>query len=249
MNNRVRMESTCNIYHCMMRGAGRQLLFEDRNDYQKMMDLIAKYKERYEVNIIAFCLMNNHVHLMIEVNDLAKLSDFMRLIATCYARHYNCKYDHVGHVFQSRFKSVPVMNEKQLLATVRYIHNNPVKAGFASREEYQWSSYKEYLHEAGVARTDFILSLFSDREDFIAFSKMKIEDDDNVVSFKEWSNLEEGLKIIQGEMGYDLKDGLIVKTLKKEYRDSILRKLKKEGLTTKQIELLTGVSKRIVERA
>ena len=114
-------------------------------------------------DIYAYCLMDNHVHLLLheEGTDIARL---MKRINVSFVYYFNKKYKRVGHLFQDRFKSENVDSEDYLLAAVRYIHNNPVKAGIVnSPEKYLWSSYYDYINikKRNDVITDKILNIFS----------------------------------------------------------------------------------------
>lgn len=150
MPRQPRTESSKGYYHVMQRGTGKQTIFESNNDYMFFLKKVEHAKESYNFDLIAYCLMHNHTHLLIRTDTVEELSQIMHSIGTGYARYFNSKYDHVGYVFQDRFLSEPIESERYLLACVRYIHNNPVKAKISTRGDYQWSSYNEYLSGPGI---------------------------------------------------------------------------------------------------
>lgn len=247
MSRRPREESKTGYYHVMQRGAGKQILFEDNMDYQRYLDKLLECKNEIGFSLPAYCLMNNHVHLLIKTNQLRDLSKTMSRIGTSYAAYYNVRYDHVGNVFQGRFLSSPINDEQYLLECVKYIHNNPVKAGFGSIDEYVWSSYSEYIDGGGIADTEEIMTLFSSCKQFEEFHKIesKIEFDDcDVVA----STFDDGLRIIRDYFNNELESAMIVKMLGKKNRDNVIREMKKYGLTNHQIELITGISRDLVRR-
>ncbi|MBQ6388732.1 MAG: transposase [Mogibacterium sp.] len=205
-------------------------------------------KDRYEIKVAAYCLMNNHAHLLIKAESLDTLSRMMRSLGVSYASYYNIKYSHEGHVFQDRFLSMTVCDEKYLCGCLRYIHNNPVSAGICPREEYRWSSYRDYLEDRGIADRDDIIAYFGNLEAFIKFSQS--DDSEDYMDCELPSDkMRMAQKIINEELGHEFNNGFIVKKYAKEDRDKVLRRLRKEGYSIKQIELLTGVSKRIIQRA
>ena len=135
----------------------------------------------------------------------------------------------------------------KLLECVKYIHNNPVKAGFGSIDEYVWSSYSEYIDGGGIADTEEIMTLFSSCKQFEEFHNIesKIEFDDcDVVA----STFDDGLRIIRDYFNNELESAMIVKMLGKKNRDNVIREMKKYGLTNHQIELITGISRDLVRR-
>ncbi|MBQ0018395.1 MAG: transposase [Clostridiales bacterium] len=247
MSRRPREESSTGYYHVMQRGAGKQILFEDETDYQRYMDKLVECKNEIGFSLPAYCLMNNHVHLLIKTNQLRDLSKAMSRIGTSYAAYYNVRYDHVGNVFQGRFLSSPINDEEYLLECVKYIHNNPVKANFGRIDDYAWSSYNEYLGDGAVADTGEIMALFGSRTMFEEFHKKegKIEFDECDVAA---STCEDGLRIVRDYFNNEFESPMIVKMLGKKSRDIVIKEMKKQGLTNHQIELITGISRDLVRR-
>ena len=161
MPRQARKKSKTGIYHIMVRGTNRQTIFEDDEDYEKFIDTIRKVKEKSGFKIYGYCLMGNHVHLLLhEGNESISLS--MQRICSSFVYWYNWKYDRYGHLLQERFKSEVVESESYLITVLRYIHQNPIKAGIIdSIEGYRWSSYREYLEKENIIDTEIILKLFS----------------------------------------------------------------------------------------
>ncbi len=113
-------------------------------------NLLYKYLKKFDVKIIAYCIMNNHAHLLIYVEQVNALSEFMRAVNTTYALYYNKKYKKVGYVFRNRYKTEPIYNEKYLINCIHYIHDNPIKANICKvRQQYKYSSYYEYKLNKG----------------------------------------------------------------------------------------------------
>ena len=145
------------IYHVMLRGINRQRIFEDDEDRDRFLEILKKSREKDGFDLIAWCLMPNHVHLLIKENEV-KLGTIFRRIGASYVYWYNGKYERTGHLFQDRYKSEPVEDDAFFLTVIRYIHRNPVKAGLCERpEEYEYSSLKKYfeedgLHDSGMVR-------------------------------------------------------------------------------------------------
>ncbi|MEN6390483.1 MAG: transposase [Syntrophomonas sp.] len=161
---RVQREySPTGCYHIMMRGNERKSIFLDDNDRQRFLDTVLKKKHEFGLVVYGYCLMDNHIHLIMR-NDRYNISTIMRGIATSYAMFFNIKYNRVGHVFQGRFKSEPVVDDRYLLSVLRYVHNNPVKAGIVEKpEHYAWSSYYSYISPEEIKLGDVrsVLEMFS----------------------------------------------------------------------------------------
>ena len=167
-----RILSETGTYHVMMRGNERRELFLDKEDKQRFIEILFSKKNEIGFSIYAYCLMDNHIHLIIR-EEKEDLSTIIKRINISYAFYFNQKNRRVGHLFQDRFKSEPIENDRYLLAVIRYVHNNPVKAGIVERpEEYAWSSYKQYIapprEQSGMVEVDFVLSMISeDRKEAI----------------------------------------------------------------------------------
>lgn len=159
MCRRSREKVDKGIYHICVRGNNRQDIFQDDNDRQIYLMRLRHYLERYKMHLYAYCLMTNHVHLLIYDNG-EDISKFMQGLSLSYVIYFNRRYQRCGHLFQERFKSVIIKSEEQLVKTSRYIHLNPVKAGIVDEAaQYKWSSYNIYLgqkDELGVVDTRFM---------------------------------------------------------------------------------------------
>lgn len=153
------------LYHVICRGNNREPVLLDPKDKLKYFHLISKYKQTFYFRIFAWCLMDNHAHLLIEVGSVP-LSKIMQGIQQSFTLYYNEKYCRTGHVFEQRYKAMIVDKERYLLALIRYIHNNPVRAGMSGGLDYRFSSHADYLRGRGfLTDIDFPLSLFgSERE-------------------------------------------------------------------------------------
>jgi putative transposase len=124
----ARKKSATNIYHVMIRGINKQNIFVEDADFKKFINILTAYHVRIEYEIYAYCLLDNHVHLLIKEGN-EPLSNTMRRIGTSYVYWYNWQYGRKGHLFQDRYKSEPVENDTYFLTVLRYIHQNPVQAG------------------------------------------------------------------------------------------------------------------------
>ena len=111
----------------MLRGINQQVIFEDNEDYVKFIEVLCKYKAVSGYKVFAYCLMTNHIHILLkEENEPIEL--IIKRVGGSYAYWYNWKYYRKGHLFQDRYRSEPVENDSYFLTVLRYIHQNPVKA-------------------------------------------------------------------------------------------------------------------------
>ena len=147
MPRQARKKSQTGIYHIMLRGINGHQIFVDSEDYEKFLEILKDCKAISEFEIFAYCLMSNHIHLLLkEVKE--PIEQIMKRIATRFVYWYNIKYQRAGHLFQDRFKSEPVENDEYFLTVIRYIHQNPVKAGICKKpQDYNYSSYNEFFRK------------------------------------------------------------------------------------------------------
>ncbi|WP_442596711.1 transposase [Neobacillus sp. D3-1R] len=129
MSRKGRRKSQSGVYHIMLRGINRQTIFEDDEDRQKFLETLKKYKDISQFQLYSYCLMDNHVHLLVREME-ETLSDAIKRVSSSYVYWYNFKYERVGHLFQERFKSENVENTSYFLTVLRYIHQNPVRQGW-----------------------------------------------------------------------------------------------------------------------
>jgi REP element-mobilizing transposase RayT len=131
-------------YHVMARGNNKQAAFLDGADHEFMEHLLTVGLGRFGFSLHAYCLMTNHLHLLLESSQ-GNLGEFMDWLLGRYARRFNWRHKRIGHLFQARYLSRVVAKESYLLEVSRYIHMNPVKAGMVARpEDYRWSSVGAY---------------------------------------------------------------------------------------------------------
>ncbi|MFC1590646.1 transposase [Candidatus Omnitrophota bacterium] len=141
-HTRILIENAC--YHIFCRGNRKEAVFLDDNDYTKYLLFLKKAKKIYFVQIYSYCLMPNHVHLLARFGDINNISKFMRWVNRGYTAFYNAKYEKVGHLWQGRYKSKPIINEQYAVHCAEYIENNPVRSGITTNTaEYSWSSIIE----------------------------------------------------------------------------------------------------------
>lgn len=161
MSRENRIYSELGIYHIMFRGVNKQNIFEEDFDFKVMCDYIKKLKKKFSFEIYAYCLMTNHVHLILKEKNMGDISLIMNNLLTKYAIYFNSKYDRRGHLFENRYKSKAITSNDYLFASVRYIHQNPVKAFIVPKlEDYFWSSYNEYIKNYdGMADKEYLLSI------------------------------------------------------------------------------------------
>jgi REP element-mobilizing transposase RayT len=244
MTRQVRVESATGIYHVILRGINRQNIFENPEDYEKLLRCLFDAKNKDGIKLYGYCLMTNHVHIIVGAGTEPISVSFKR-IGVSYVSWYNRKYYRQGPLFQDRFKSEPIEDDSYLLLALRCIHQNPVKAGMCkSPEEYRWSSFTDYTGSGdGIADIEEVLAMFS--KDPAAQSAL----------FREFNREEEDVKFIDIDDACPSDEALKGRMIKicgvkstGEFRAMnsnekahAIRLMRIDGMPMRQIVGLTGV--------
>ena len=244
----------------MMRGVNHQIIFEHPRDFMRFQELLSQMAHPIDEQqrplppscaIYAYCLMPNHVHILLKEENEG-LSSVVKRISAAYALYYNKKYERVGHLFQDRFKSEPVGDESYFFTLIRYIHQNPVAAGLSEDvASYPWCSWLEYEGKFGIpiCRTSSVLKRMpiTQLRDLVnePLSKtVRILDYDKSNCFASDSEVRECLS-----ERYGLRTPADIQLLGKDRRDEILHYAKEFGASIRQLERLTGIGFSIIRRA
>src|SRR5437762_6552297 len=166
MTRKSRIEIEGGLYHVITRGNNRQQIFNGNDDYQKFLSLLEVQKRRLPFFLYAYCLMTNHVHLLIE-RQTDSIGRIMQRVLTGYSQYYNRRYRKVGHLFQGRHKAILCQSDRYMAELVRYIDLNPVRAKMVrNAERYPHSSQCAYLgiRSDAIVDVDPILRLFHARK-------------------------------------------------------------------------------------
>ena len=133
------------IYHITSRGHNRYRLFHDFKDYKAYKDIIRKYKKEFAFELFHYCLMPNHIHLLLKILKAVDLPHLLQCLNQAYAKQYKRSYSLIGNLFQGRYKSIFIERDSYLLDCGRYIERNPYRAGMVKDpSDYLWSSCKFY---------------------------------------------------------------------------------------------------------
>ena len=163
------------FFHITVKGINGEYIFQeniDKNEYLKLL------KEKINIDILAYCIMDNHAHILIKTENVNEMSKYMKKVNTSYALYYNKKNMREGYVFKSRFFSQQIEDRKHLFSCIVYIHKNPVKANIVrNMENYKFSSYNDYfgINHRNLINNENIFKLFNN-QDII----------DNLKKFKEY---------------------------------------------------------------
>ena len=155
MPRTTRQPSPTGIYHWIIRGIHRKQIFHDGADFRFFLDLVQELKAAHQQKIYHYCLMDNHVHMLVFSESVENLSSFSHFLLRRYVYHYCHEYKWIGALFQGRYKAVPIDDERYLLECGRYIERNPLKAHIALHpEDYEYSSLRFYIGQAKSSRID-----------------------------------------------------------------------------------------------
>lgn len=216
-------------FHIMVQGNAREYIFENREDKEKYKYLLFKNSKEQGVEIFAYCILDNHAHILVKSSEQEKLSKFMTKANTSFAMYYNKEKNRVGYVFRDRYKCQPIYEETHLISCLVYIHKNPVKAGIVSNvEDYEFSSFHEFFKQESDIGTDSIKEIVA-AKNFPEY----FEEIHHKTYAEEW--------IEYKEKDYDKVEKII-----KEYEKSVRRKLVR---ILKDDDLLIGLSKELQKRA
>ena len=230
----------------MLRGINKQQIFEDPEDYCKFLNILKECKVICGFKLYAYCLMGNHIHLLMQEGH-ESLEQIFKRICGRFVYWYNIKYNRVGHLFQDRFKSEPVDTENYFLTVLRYIHQNPVKESICAHvEDYRYSSYSAYFDFNELVDTDYVLQLIS-LDEFTGLNRQIVSanclDVSDKVTIRVTDEQASALiaKISKCNSVSDFQNLDIVT------RDKHLKKLREQGLSIRQLSRLTGISFYIIK--
>ena len=176
MARTMRILSETNVYHIVMKGINLEQIFFDEDDYISFLRVLKNACSNYNALLYAFCIMNNHVHLLIKFNE-SNMPQMFKAFGASFVFRYNKKYNRSGSLFNGRYYSKAVNDDAYLLTVLKYIHFNPVNAKLCkSPDEWKWSSFSEYIYDNKIyVSTDFIYSIIS-KEQFSELHKVKDSD-------------------------------------------------------------------------
>ncbi len=245
MARQKRLQSETGIYHVMLRGINKQKVFLCDNDYYMFLRVLSKCKTICGFKLYAYCLMSNHVHLLIQEGEEPLANTFKRF-GDSFVYRYNKEHKRSGSLFEGRYKSIPVNDDEYFITVLKYIHQNPVKAGIVKNcSDYEFSSFNSYFKQNDFVDNGFALELIGVNE----FIRIHSEGNDEYLytyedkRIKQSDNLAKEIveKITHCSSPEEFSD------LPKGMQKSYVKTLRKEGLSIKQIVRLTGVSQRRAE--
>lgn len=253
MPRKSRVISSTGIYHIILRSVNQHIIFEEDTDYLKFLYILSDCKTKYDIDIYAYCLMDNHIHLLL-YSAPETLSSFFQSLGTRFVRWYNTKYNRSGHLFQDRFFSNAIEDNSHFLSTLIYIHDNPVKANICKNQsDYRWSSYNAFYGQKNpLINISFSYDIAGSKDLLLKYFSTQSENETNEYFTKDhmevvhFMNDEQALKIFKSITKLDSSSA--VQSLPKKLRNEYILLLKQHKLTQKQIARLMDISISSVKR-
>ncbi|WP_027456028.1 transposase [Xylanibacter brevis] len=262
MPRQSRKVSGTGIHHVMMRGINHQNILEDPEDYYQFIATLDRMRVRYDYEgspvgsnctYYAYCLMSNHFHLLIRERE-ESVGETIKRIASSYVYYYNRKYGRDGHLFKERFKSEPVNDMSYFTTLMRYIHQNPVKAGVVEHvKDYEYSSWGEYDGTVEpvfqICHTQVVLNRIPFTE-LDAWVNEPLSDDVHCLDIEDASRKrpsdDQVWQMIIEKSG--VTNASAFQQLNEEVKRGVLRVLKEQGASHRQLERLTGIGRGIIQK-
>ena len=243
MARTARRKSFSGYYHIILRGVNKQDIFLENYDREYFIRVLRKILAEDNSELVTYCLMRNHVHLLIH-SDMP--GTFIKRVAASYVFYFNRKYDRVGHLFQERFKSEPVEDERYMLTVFRYILRNPQKAGICRADEYPWNGWHEVCGAQDICTFDLVLDLaggVNALRDFVL-----CDNEDQCMDADEGERLtDENALEITREISR-LEQPEYIGGLSKDLRDRLIRQILLAGVSSRQLSRMTHISRDTIRR-
>lgn len=234
------------FFHIMVQGVNREAIFAKDKDIKKFIKIIKETKEKIDVIILSYCIMNNHSHFLMYEENVDFLGQFMHDVNLRYAKYYNEKYERVGHVFRDRYKMQLIGTERYLRTCIKYIHNNPVKANICQTPgEYPYSSFN---HNIFFNPTDRELEI---RKKFLVDNNIEIEDKEFTFIEVEENDIDKNLQCQQIVKEFLETNKIMWNELKKDkerLRKLILKMKIENSISYKIIGDVLGISRETIRK-
>lgn len=237
---RIRKENiNTSFFHIMVQGINKEYIFNSNENINKYMKIMKETKEKTDIMILAYCIMSNHAHILIHEQNIENITKYMHRVNLLYAKYYNKKNNRVGYVFRDRYKTQPIYSEKHLFTSVRYIHNNPVKANICEKaNEYKYSScYHNIFYTDTELERNIKKNMYNE--------PINLQEEEKFVLMENEQNQEQTChEIIKDIM---LKNSLTKENLcqNEKVMGDIIRKLRhEENISYRMMEKILGINRK-----
>ncbi len=248
MAREKRKRSETGIYHIMVRGIDGCKIFIEDEDKDKFIESIIKSKEKGHFSLYGYCLMDNHVHVLVREGE--EIGTSMKRITVSYVQWHNKKYGREGQLFQNRYKSEVVEDEAYLLTVLRYIHQNPIKAKITkTNKEYKWSSYNDYIDGFNGKKVeidiDIVKGYFPNQSTFEEY--MNEPNNDQCLEYIEKKNYTDKQLINEIKRNYNIEK---IGQMTIDERNRMISDIKENtGASIRQLSKVLGIGRGVIERA
>lgn len=259
MARKARIVSVTGVYHVMLRGINRNVIFHDEQDFRKFVNVLERQAHPVDsnglelepvCNIYAYCMMSNHVHLLVEEHGKS-MSELMKSIGISYVSYVNKRYDRCGPLFQDRFLSEPVDDVGYFIKLLRYIHQNPLKAGMVNDlDAYPWSSWNEYKYDMPglcVRSLPFAGITWAEIRKLVC-AVNENEDDQSLGIDKTMKMSDEQARACLTQICEQEGLNVNLKELPKEVRNYVLFKAFEAGIGVRQLARITFIAHSTIHR-
>lgn len=247
--------SNSKVYHIILKGIDGQTIFYNDQDRKFFLKQISITKKEFNYIIYAYCLMVNHVHLVIKSEDVL-LASLMKSLQVRYVNYFNKKYKRTGPLMQNRFKSKNVENIEYFLEVCRYVHRNPENAGIMNTQNYEWSSYKEYTGKERIINKRALLYYFNNDIEYFKRYTLKKDNVEEINSFIEYEMID---KLVDDQLIHYIMNKFKInnvqdvpsffKNKNKEELEKILKEISNiEGTNITQVARITRLGRRTIEK-
>ena len=246
----ARRDLETNFFHIIVQGINREYIFERYEYIEKYLYLLKLNNDIKKFKILAYCIMNNHAHILVYTEDIVKMSKAMQKTNTSYAKFYNNQTKRVGYVFRDRYFTQPIFNERQLFHCISYIHYNPVKAGLVIKvNQYKYSTYNDYVKKQGIIDNEVLKLTYGQGKDYLEMFYKMHENIDNIEDIKEFE-----IEYVDYEeiiLEYKKKTGMNLSEIRSNNllcRELVIDLRYKAGLSLRRIGKIVKVGKDTINK-
>lgn len=262
MPRTLRRANRANYNHVILRGITEVPVFVDDEDREKFLELLSESINEYDIELHAYCLMDNHIHLLVFVQGDC-LSAFIQKLASRYVSYYNYRHLRSGSLFQGRFRHEPIRNRDYYLSVLRYIHKDPENSGIGAFDSFKWSSFLAFKSasegingtsegEPGVSEEDTYVPVTTTPaldmlRGFEGFYEFVSRSDDIIGMDIDNNSVESDERVsIFLSRRLNIKTPRAINKMSIKSRNMLIREMRALGITASQISRLTGVSRTII---
>ena len=230
--------------HIIVQGINKEYIFNSDELKKAYKTILEKNLKDTNIFILAYCIMDNHTHILVYSDEIKEVAKLMQKTNTSYAKLYNKEKNRVGYVFRDRYYSQPIMTEQQLWSCIAYIHNNPIVAKMVNKPfDYRYSSYSEYVEKKGIIGEESIKLAFGSRNNYIEIFR-GIHNDDNLGDIMEVKDpLKNSEEVIQNYLKKNNKTLEEITRNHEKICELVMNLREESGLSLRTLSKILGINK------